>query len=445
MLTGRLLPPLSHLNLFKNKDAHMKDSITGIRAMEILDSRGNPTVRAFVELNDGTKSSASVPSGASTGENEAIELRDGDKGRYLGKGVLKAVANVNSVISPALLGMSATGQIAIDQAMIELDGTENKSKLGANAILGVSMAVARAAAQSNGLPLYRYLGGTGARRIPVPAMNIINGGAHADNSVDIQEFMAVPVGAPSFGEGLRYIAETFHILKGLLKARGLATSVGDEGGFAPNLESNEAVMDIIIQAIEKAGYVPGQDIAISLDSAASSFSSDLTSEYDMKKSGRGKMKSADLIEMGVQWVNKYPIVSWEDPLAENDWAGFKQFTEKVGDKVDIVGDDIFVTNTQYIARGIEEKTANSVLIKLNQIGTVSESIDAVRMCRDAGWRYFISHRSGETEDTFLADFAVAMDGGQLKTGSASRSDRIAKYNRLLEIEMQLCGSALYYW
>ena len=422
----------------------MKDTITAVRAMEILDSRGNPTVRVFVELQDGTKASASVPSGASTGENEAIELRDGDKNRYLGKGVLKAVTNVNTIISPAVLGMSAAGQVAVDQRMVELDGTDNKSKLGANAILGVSMAVARAAAQSFGLPLYRYLGGTGARRIPVPAMNIINGGAHADNSVDIQEFMAVPVGAPSFGEGLRFIAETFHILKGLLKSRGLATSVGDEGGFAPNLESNEAVMDVIMQAIEKAGYVPGQDIAISLDSAASSFATE-TGEYDLKWSGGGKMKSADLIEMGAKWVEKYPIVSWEDPFAENDWDGFKQFTARVGDKIDIVGDDIFVTNTQYIARGIEEKAANSVLIKLNQIGTVSESIDAVRMCRDAGWRYFISHRSGETEDTFLADFAVAMDGGQLKTGSASRSERIAKYNRLLEIEMELEGSALYYW
>ena len=423
----------------------MKDAISGVRGMEILDSRGNPTVRVFVELTDGTQASASVPSGASTGENEAIELRDGDKNRYLGKGVLKAVDNINSVISPALAGMAATGQVAVDLRMVELDGTDNKSKLGANAILGVSMAVARAAAQSVGLPLYRYLGGTGVKRIPVPAMNIINGGAHADNSVDIQEFMAVPVGAPTFREGLRYVAETFHILKKLLKDRGLATSVGDEGGFAPNLESNDAVMDIIIEAIEKAGFTPGKDISISLDSAASSFSTDLCSEYDLSWSGGGKMKSADLIEMAVQWVGKYPIVSWEDPLAENDWVGFKDLTAKVGDKVDIVGDDIFVTNTQYIARGIKEKTANSVLIKLNQIGTVTESIDAVRMCRDAGWRYFISHRSGETEDTFLADFSVAMDGGQLKTGSASRSERIAKYNRLLEIEQELGGAALYYW
>ncbi|HSL38924.1 MAG TPA: phosphopyruvate hydratase [Desulforhopalus sp.] len=423
----------------------MKDVINSVKGLEILDSRGNPTVRVFVELADGTKASASVPSGASTGENEAIELRDGDKGRYLGKGVRKAVANVETVIGPEIIGMPASSQVAVDRLMLELDGTANKSKLGANAMLGVSMAVARAAAASARLPLYRYLGGSGARRIPVPAMNIINGGAHADNSVDIQEFMAVPVGAPNFGEGLRYIAETFHILKGLLHARGLATSVGDEGGFAPNLESNEAVMDIIMTAIEKAGYVPGKDIAISLDSAASSFSTDLTSNYDLNRSGAGKMVSADLIEMGARWVEKYPIVSWEDPLAENDWDGFRRFTERVGQKIDVVGDDIFVTNTQYIARGISEKTANSVLIKLNQIGTVSETIDAVRMCRDAGWRYFISHRSGETEDTFLADFAVAMDGGQLKTGSASRSERIAKYNRLLEIEQELGGDALYFW
>jgi enolase len=423
----------------------MKDKITSVRGMEILDSRGNPTVRVFVELSDGTRVSASVPSGASTGENEAIELRDGDKGRYQGKGVLKAVDNINSIINPALIGMSATEQVAVDFTMLELDGTDNKSKLGANAILGVSMAVARAAAKSVGLPLYRYLGGTGARRIPVPAMNIINGGAHADNSVDIQEFMAVPVGAPSFSEGLRYVAETFHVLKKLLKSRGLATSVGDEGGFAPNLPSNEAVMDIIIEAIQEAGYIPGKDISIALDSAASSFSSDLTSAYDLSRSGGGKMSSADVIEMCTKWVENYPIVSWEDPLAENDWAGFKKLTELVGDKITIVGDDIFVTNTRYISRGIKEKTANSVLIKLNQIGTVSESIDAVRMCRDAGWNYFISHRSGETEDTFLADFAVAMDGGQLKTGSASRSERIAKYNRLLEIEYELNNSALYYW
>ena len=413
--------------------------------MEILDSRGNPTVRVFVELNDGSSSAASVPSGASSGENEAIELRDGDKNRYLGKGVLQAVENVNTVIGPEIVGMSADDQTGIDFRMLEIDGTENKSNLGANAILGVSMAASRAAALSAGLPLYRYLGGTSVRRIPVPAMNIINGGEHADNSVDFQEFMAVPVGAPTFREGLRYIAETFHTLKKILKGRGLATSVGDEGGFAPNLESNEAVMDIIMQAIEQAGYKPGEDISISLDSAASSFSPDLTSQYDLTWSGAGKMNSDELVDLSVKWVNKYPIISWEDPLAENDWNGFQKLTGKIGNKIDIVGDDIFVTNTHYIARGIKEKSANSVLIKLNQIGTVTESIDAVRLCRDNGWRYFISHRSGETEDTFLADFAVAMDGGQLKTGSASRSERIAKYNRLLEIEQELGNRALYYW
>jgi len=422
----------------------MKTTLSTIHAMEILDSRGNPTLQVYVELTDGSTASASVPSGASTGVNEAVELRDNDKNRYFGKGVLTAVHNVNTILGPELIGMSPFAQVEIDQKMIGIDGTENKSRLGANSILGISMAVARVAAQSMGLPLYRYLGGTGARRIPIPAMNIINGGAHADNSVDIQEFMAVPVGAPTFREGLRYVAETFHVLKEILKERGLATSVGDEGGFAPNLSSNDGAMDIIMEAITRAGYEPGKDIAISLDSAASSFSTDLVNNYELKWSGGGKMHSSDLINMGVDWVKKYPIVSWEDPLAEKDWAGFKQFTAHLGDQIDIVGDDIFVTNTKYIQRGIQEKTANSALIKLNQIGTVSESIDAVRMCRDAGWHYFISHRSGETEDTFLADFAVAMDGGQLKTGSASRSERIAKYNRLLEIEQELGGAALYY-
>lgn len=423
----------------------MAGKITSVRAMEILDSRGNPTVRVFVELSDGTLSSASVPSGASTGENEAVELRDGDSQRYNGKGVLQAVNNVNTTIQPELIGMTATSQAEIDAKMIALDGTNNKSNLGANGILGVSMAVARAAAISVGLPLYRYLGGAGVRRIPVPAMNIINGGEHADNSVDVQEFMATPIGAPSFGEGLRYVAETFHALKKILNSRGLATSVGDEGGFAPNLDSNEDAIETILEAIEKAGYVPGKDIALSLDSAASSFSPQLKDNYDLKWSGAGNMATSDMIAMATKWVDQYPIISWEDPLAEDDWDGFRQLTAALGEKIDIVGDDIFVTNTQYITRGIQEKTANSVLIKLNQIGTVTESIDAVRMCRDAGWRYFISHRSGETEDSFLADFAVAMDGGQLKTGSASRSERIAKYNRLLEIEYELGGAASYYW
>lgn len=422
-----------------------RPTISEIHAMEILDSRGNPTVRVFVELTDGTESCASVPSGASTGENEAVELRDGDCSRYAGKGVLKAVSNVKEIIGPSLIGMDASEQALIDRRMIEMDGTENKSKLGANAILGVSMAVARAAAQSARIPLYQYLGGAGARRLPVPCMNIVNGGQHADNSVDFQEFMAVPIGAPTFREGLRYVAETFHRLKGILKDRGLATSVGDEGGFAPNFSSNEDAIETIVQAIEKAGYTPGDQIAIALDSAATSFSLDRKGEYDLNRSHAGRMSSNDLIALAGEWIEKYPIVLWEDPLSEGDWEGFRQFTTKHGKKIEVVGDDIFVTNTRYIARGIQEGTANSALIKLNQIGTVSETIEAVRMCRDSGWRYFLSHRSGETEDPFLADFAVAMDGGHLKTGSASRSERIAKYNRLLEIEQELGQGALYYW
>lgn len=422
----------------------LNNKITGLRAMEILDSRGNPTVRVYIELSDGTQATASVPSGASTGENEAVELRDGDKSRYSGKGVLKAVENVNKIIAPALKGMEAHQQAAIDKVMIELDGTHNKSKLGANAILGVSMAVARAAARSAKLPLYQYLGGPGARRIPVPAMNIINGGEHADNSVDFQEYMAVPVGAPNFREGLRYVAETFHVLKGILKNRGLSTGVGDEGGFAPNLSSNEDAIETIIQAIEKAGYKPGKDIAIALDSAASSFVNGIN-DYDLRWSGAGKMTSDAMTDLVGEWISKYPIISWEDPLGENDWEGFQKLTAKLGDKLEVVGDDLLVTNTKYIARGIEENSANAALIKLNQIGSVSETIEAVRMCRDNGWKYFISHRSGETSDTFLADFAVAMDGGQLKTGSASRSERLAKYNRLLEIEAELGSSATYYW
>jgi enolase len=413
--------------------------------MEILDSRGNPTLRAYVTLDNGISASASVPSGASTGENEAVELRDNDKNRYGGKGVLKAVENVNTIIASHLVGHDPSRQAEIDRLLIELDGTPNKSNLGANAILGVSMALARAAAQSAQIPLYQYLGGPGARRLPVPCMNIVNGGQHADNSVDFQEFMAVPIGAPSFREGLRYVAETFHTLKGILKVRGLATSVGDEGGFAPNFSSNEDAIETILQAIEKAGYKPGEQIAIALDSAANSFALDRAGEYDLNRSHVGKKSSSELIALAGEWIEKYPIVLWEDPLAEGDWEGFKQFTAKYGKKIEVVGDDIFVTNTQYIARGIKERTANSALIKLNQIGTVSETIEAVRMCRKAGWRYFLSHRSGETEDTFLADFAVAMDGGHLKTGSASRSERIAKYNRLLEIEQEIGEGALFYW
>ena len=423
----------------------MASLIKAVDALEILDSRGNPTVKVFVDLEDGTRAGASVPSGASTGENEAIELRDNNSSRYLGKGVLTAVDNVTKIIAPEIIGFDALNQAAIDRMMIDLDGTDNKANLGANAILGVSMAVARAAAKSLNIPLYRYLGGSGSCRLPVPMMNILNGGEHADNSVDFQEFMAIPLGFSTFSEGLRAIAETFHALKKLLNSRNLATGVGDEGGFAPNLASNEEAMDIIMEAIKKAGYRPGVDVALALDSAASSFSTDLKSEYELKWSGGGTMSSKDMVEMAQKWVNEYPIVSWEDPLAEGDWDGFSMLTSKVGDKVQIVGDDVFVTNTRYIERGIDWKTANSVLIKLNQIGTVTETVEAIRLCRDAGWTYVISHRSGETEDTFIADFAVAMDGGQIKTGSASRSDRVAKYNRLLEIEHELGGEARYYW
>jgi len=420
-------------------------TIKDIKALEILDSRGNPTVRVFMELEDGTKVSSSVPSGASTGEYEAVELRDGDMSRYDGKGVLKAVKNVNTKIADFIIGLDATNQAEIDYAMIELDGTENKSRLGANAILGVSMAAAKAAAASLGVELFRYLGGTDTRRIPVPCMNILNGGEHADNSVDFQEFMAVPVGAPTFSEGLRYVAQTFHQLKKILASKGLATSVGDEGGFAPNLKSNEEAMELIIEAIEKADFRPGEDIMIGIDSAATSFSTDKKEHYNLKWSGRGEMTSDDLIELAKEWVAKYPIIFWEDPLAEEDWSGFAKFTKELGDKIEVIGDDIFVTNTKFIKRGIKEHTANASLIKLNQIGTVTETIDAVRLCRDNGWRYLISHRSGETADTFLADFAVAMDGGHLKSGSASRSERLAKYNRLLEIEMLLEDSAIYTW
>ncbi len=422
-----------------------KSNIVSVRALEILDSRGNPTVRVFITLEDGTKVSSSVPSGASTGEYEAVELRDKDFKRYGGKGVKKAVGNVNEIIASEILGLDAREQVKIDRLMIELDGTENKSRLGANAILGVSMAVARAAAMSEGEELFRYLGGMNARRLPVPCMNILNGGEHADNNVDFQEFMAVPHGATSFSEGLRYVAETFHTLKKILKEKGLATSVGDEGGFAPNLKSNEEAIELIIEAIEKSGYRPGEDISIAIDSAATSFSVDKKGQYDLTKSGKGKMSSEDILVMIRHWVRKYPIILWEDPFAEEDWEGFSRLTRELGSGLEIVGDDIFVTNTKFIARGIEEHSANASLIKLNQIGTVTETIDAVRMCRDHGWRAMLSHRSGETADTFLADFAVAMDTGHLKSGSACRSERVAKYNRLLEIEDLLGDDALYYW
>jgi enolase len=417
------------------------NNISFVRAIEILDSRGNPTVRVAVGLDNGITVSASVPSGASTGENEAVELRDGDKSRYGGKGVLKAVANVNDVIGPELIGMDPAKQAEIDLVMIELDGTPNKGKLGANAILGVSMAVARAAAKSAELPLYAYLGGPGGTRIPVPMMNILNGGKHADNSVDLQEFMAMPVGAPTFAEALRYGAETFHALKGILKKRGYSTSVGDEGGFAPNLKSDEEAVEVIVEAIEAAGYKPGKDVAIALDPAASSFYEG--GAYDLAKSGLGKKSSAEMIDLYKIWIEKYPIISIEDGLAEDDWDGFRDMTAQLGDKIQIVGDDIFVTNTQFVERGIADKSANAVLIKLNQIGTVTETIQTINLCRKAGWGYVISHRSGETEDAFMADFAVAMGGGQIKTGSACRSERIAKYNRLLEIEAELGKAAVF--
>ena len=413
--------------------------IASIRGLEILDSRGNPTVRVLLTLDEGTVASASVPSGASTGEHEAVELRDGDKARFGGKGVTKAVANINEQIAPKLVGFDPARQAEIDRLLLQLDETPNKAKLGANAILGVSMAVARAAAQSAGLPLYAYLGGVGAIRLPVPMMNILNGGKHADNSVDFQEFMVMPIGAPSFAEALRYGAETFHALAKILKKKGYATSVGDEGGFAPNLKSNEEACEVIVEAIEAAGYQPGKDIAIALDPAASSFWAG--GSYDLAKSGQGKKNSDEMIGLYQHWLKTFPIVSIEDGLDENDWAGFAKFTAAQGSQLQIVGDDIFVTNPDFIRRGIAEKAANAVLIKLNQIGTVSETVQAIALCREAGWGYVISHRSGETEDTFMADFAVAMGGGQIKTGSASRSERIAKYNRLLEIEAELGAAA----
>jgi enolase len=419
----------------------MNPSIAAVDAMEILDSRGNPTLRVYVHLEDGTRGVASVPSGASTGENEAVELRDGDPARYGGKGVRKAVEHVKSSLAPRLKGMDPRRQGEIDRLMIGLDGTPTKARFGANAILGVSMAVARAAAKRAGLPLYAYLGGPGAFRLPVPMMNILNGGKHADNSVDFQEFMVMPLGAPDFREALRYGAETFHALRNLLHKRGLATSVGDEGGFAPNLGSNEEACEVIVEAIQAAGFRPGKDVAIALDPAASTFFEG--GAYHLAKSGQGRKTSAQMVELYGAWIAKYPIVSIEDGLDENDWAGFRAQTERMGDRIQIVGDDLFVTNSAFIARGVREGSCNAVLIKLNQIGSLTETIEAINLCRKAGWGYVVSHRSGETEDTFLADFAVAMGGGQIKTGSACRSERIAKYNRLLEIEAELGGAAVF--
>lgn len=418
----------------------MKTTIQSIDALEILDSRGFPTLRVRVTLEDGSIGVASVPSGASTGANEAFELRDDDGDRYLGKGVLTAVQNINTEIATALVGANAVGQAAIDALLIELDGTENKSRLGANAILGASQAVACAAAQACGLPLYAYLGGVGAVHLPVPMMNVLNGGKHADSSLDFQEFMIMPKGAPTLAEALRYGAETFQALKKILNEKGLSTAIGDEGGFAPQLEGgNEQACELIVAAIERAGYRPGEDIAIALDPAASSFFEN--GKYQLTRSGQGEKTSEDMIALFADWVRRYPIVSIEDGLAEDDWEGCARMTEQLGQTTQIVGDDILVTNPRFIARGIREKTCNAVLIKLNQIGTVSETIAAIHLCRQAGWGFVISHRSGETEDTFMADFAVAMGGGQIKTGSMCRSERIAKYNRLLEIEAELGAAA----
>ncbi len=414
-------------------------SIGEIHAREVLDSRGNPTVEAQVFLADGSFGRAIVPSGASTGEHEAVELRDEDTNRFLGKGVLKAVENVNSEIAEALAGFDAFDQRALDQKMIELDGTENKGRLGANAILSVSMAAARASAESLKVPLYRYLGGAGANTLPVPMMNILNGGAHADNNVDFQEFMVMPVGATSFAEALRWGVEVFHTLKGVLKKRGYNTAVGDEGGFAPSLKSNVEAIEVVLEAISKAGYKPGEEIAIALDPAASEFYEN--GKYVFKKSDNSSKGSDDMVRFWTKWANDYPIVSLEDGLSEQDWDGWQNLTEELGGKIQLVGDDIFVTNIQIFGEGIEKGIANSILVKLNQIGTVSETLDAIDLGRRNGYTSVISHRSGETEDTFIADLAVATGAGQIKTGSASRTDRIAKYNQLLRIEEELGDSA----
>ena len=415
--------------------------ILGIQAREILDSRGNPTVEADVILEDGTYGRAAVPSGASTGEHEANELRDGDPKRYLGKGVRKAVQNVIKLIEPELIGLDVTEQMTIDRAMIALDGTPTKSKLGANAMLAVSMAAARAAAASVDLPLYRYLGGPMARTLPVPMMNILNGGAHATNTVDFQEYMIVPVGATSFSEGLRMGAEVFHALKKVLVKRKLSTGVGDEGGFAPDLKSDEDALKVVIEAIEAAGYEPGTQIALALDCAASElFAKD---EYTFKKSGAGTRSAEQMVELYAKWLQKYPIVSIEDGLAESDWEGWSLMTDAIGDRCQLVGDDIFVTNTEFLARGIEEDVANAILVKVNQIGTLTETLETIEMATRNGYRSIISHRSGETEDTFIADLAVATNAGQIKTGSASRTDRVAKYNQLLRIEAELGEHAEY--
>ena len=416
-------------------------NIIDVYAREVIDSRGNPTVEVEVLTDEGGFGRAIVPSGASTGQFEAVELRDGEKDRYMGKGVLNAVDNVNTVIADEIIGWEVTDQVGIDNYMIELDGTDNKAKLGANAILGVSMAVARAAADELGLPLYTYIGGFNAKTLPVPMMNILNGGEHADNSVDIQEFMVMPVGADSFTEGLRWCTEVFHNLKSVLQESGYATGVGDEGGFAPNLKSNEEALQTIVEAIEKAGYKPGEDFKIAMDVAASEMYQE-DGSYNLK--GEGVVKSTEeMIDWYAELVEKYPIISIEDGLTEDDWTGWKQLTERLGEKIQLVGDDLFVTNTERLERGVKEHISNSILIKVNQIGTLTETLDAVEMAKKAGFTAVISHRSGETEDTTIADIAVALNAGQIKTGAPSRTDRVAKYNQLLRIEDNLGDDAKY--
>ncbi len=417
--------------------------IEEVMGREILDSRGNPTVEVDVVLSDGTVGRAAVPSGASTGRYEALELRDKRKKRYKGKGVERAVQNINNIIAPEIRGMDPFEQRSIDRTLIELDGTSNKSRLGANAILGVSLGVARAAAGSLNMPLYRYLGGVNASHLPIPMMNILNGGVHADNNVDIQEFMIVPAGAESFRESLRIGAEVFHTLSGVLRSKGLSTSVGDEGGFAPNLKSNEEAIELIIDAIIKAGYKPGKDVFLAIDAAASSFYKE--GKYVFFKSDNSSYSSESLIDLYEKWIDRYPIVSIEDGLSENDWKGWKEMTHRLGGKIQIVGDDLFVTNSKRISKGIEQGSANAVLIKLNQIGTLTETMDAIEMTLSHGWNAIVSHRSGETEDHFIADLSVASGVGQIKTGSVCRSERIAKYNQLLRIEEELGDAAIFHW
>ena len=422
-------------------------TIIDVQGREIIDSRGNPTVEVDVILEDGTLGRAAVPSGASTGEREAVELRDGDKKRFGGKGVTKAVEHVNNEIAEEVVGLDATNQVELDKIMRDIDGTSTKSKLGANAILGVSLATAKAAAQYLGLPLYRYIGGTNAKIMPVPMANVLNGGKHADNKVDFQEFMIMPVGAPTFKEAVRYMAETFHTLKGVLKSKGYNTSVGDEGGFAPNLQSNEEALQVLVEAIEKAGYKPKDDIAIATDPAASELWSEAEKDgkkgYKLWKSTGDILTSSEMTSYWVEMANKYPLISLEDGLAENDWEGWKEMTEKLGNKIQLVGDDLFVTNVEWLKKGILENVTNSVLIKVNQIGTLTETLDAIEMAKQAGYTAVVSHRSGETEDSTIADLVVATNAGQIKTGSMSRSDRIAKYNQLLRIEEELGDYAVY--